>query len=86
MIEYKYIYPSSVLKYNLRCWYLTCHLIFPLHYILETNILLFTPLHLSDNYSFYLPYRLHEASEPKQHILKLIYLNDLTDSDSQING
>ena len=55
----KYIYSSTVLKYNfeLLVLYLSisvwCYFILPLHYISEGNIVLSTPLHLFDSFSYF---------------------------------
>ncbi len=54
----KYIYSSTALKYNFEVFvlYLSislfCYFILLLNYISEANIVLFTPLHLFDNFSY----------------------------------
>ena len=53
------IYSSTVLKYNFEVLvlYLSismwCYFILPLHYISEENIVLSTPLHLFDSFSYF---------------------------------
>ena len=49
-MECEYIHSTTVPRYNFKALYLSisifCDFTIPLHYILETNIILCTPLHL----------------------------------------
>lgn len=60
----KYVHSSTVLQYSFEVVilymsiFIFCYFLLPLR-ILKANVVLYTPLYLSDNFSYFLDYTLH---------------------------